>query len=201
MKVGREPEKDVDRVKKARESIGKDVALFVDANGAYNARQALEKAVQFSDFGVTWYEEPVPSSDLKGLRFIRENAPPAINITAGEYGNNLPYFEKMLDNNSVDILQADATRCGGISTFLKAGTICEAHQLLFSSHCAPALHLHAGLALPAFFTAEYFYDHARIQNMLFDGTCQPVNGGLHVDMQSPGLGLEFKCSDAKKYRI
>ena len=76
MKVGREPEKDVERVKKAREAIGKDTALFVDANGAYNARQALEKAVQFSDLGVTWFEEPVPSSDLKGLRFIREHAPP-----------------------------------------------------------------------------------------------------------------------------
>ena len=121
MKIGREPQKDVERVKKAREAIGKDCALFVDANGAYNAKQALELANKFMALDVTWLEEPVPASDLKGLHFIREHAPDKINIAAGEYGYNLPYFEQMLNAGAVDVLQADATRCGGISTFLKAG--------------------------------------------------------------------------------
>ncbi len=201
MKIGREPDKDVERVKQAREAIGKHCALFVDANGAYTAKQALEKANQFAEFGVAWFEEPRPSSDLKGLHLIRDNAPAGMNIAAGEYGYNLPYFEQMLDAGAVDVLQADATRCGGISTFLKAGHACEAHQLPFSSHCAPSLHLHPGLSLPSFFTAEYFYDHVRIENMLFDGVSQPVNGALHADMSRPGLGLEFKYNDAEKYKV
>ena len=201
MKIGREPENDVKRVKKAREAIGEKTALFVDANGAYSAKQALEMAYKFSESGVTWFEEPVPASDLKGLHFIREHAPASTNIAAGEYGYNLPYFEQMLDSGSVDILQADATRCGGISTFLKAGNVCDAHQLPFSSHCAPNLHLQPALSLPSFFTAEYFYDHVRIEGMLFDGIPQPVNGALHADMSRPGFGFEFKYKDAEKYKI
>jgi L-alanine-DL-glutamate epimerase-like enolase superfamily enzyme len=200
MKIGREPKQDLERVKKAREAIGKDCELFVDANGAYNAKQALELANKFATLNVTWFEEPVPSSYLKWLHFIRKHAPAGMNIAAGEYGYNLPYFEQMLDAGAVDILQADATRCGGISVFIKAGNTCEAHQLPFSSHCAPALHLHPGLSLDSFFTAEYFYDHARIEEMLFDGTARPVNGALHTDMSRPGLGLEFKHQDAEKYK-
>ena len=201
MKIGRVPDEDVYRVGKAREAIGREVELFVDANGAYSAKQALKMAYEFSKVGVSWFEEPRSSRDLNGLRFIREHAPDGMNIAAGEYGYNLSYFEQMLDAESVDVLQADATRCGGISTFLKAGHTCEAHQLPFSSHCAPSLHLHAGLALPSFLTAEYFYDHVRIENMLFDGVAQPVDGALHADMSRPGLGLEFKYADAKKYLV
>lgn len=201
MKVGREPEKDVFRVGKAREAIGRNVELFVDANGAYTSKQALKMAEKFGGLGVSWFEEPRPSSDLKGLHLIREHAPDGMNIAAGEYGYNLPYFEQMLNAGAVDVLQADATRCGGISTFLKAGNTSEAHQLPFSSHCAPSLHLHPGLSLPCFFTAEYFYDHVRIENMLFDGTPQPVDGALHADLSRPGLGLEFKYADAEKYKV
>ncbi len=200
MKVGREPDKDIERVKAAKESIGSDTYLFVDANGAYSTRQALEKARQFADFGVTWLEEPVPADDINGLHFIREHAPTQMNIAAGEYGYNLSYFKKMLSEGAVDVLQADATRCGGISGFLKAGHLCEAYGLPFSSHCAPALHLHAGVALRAFYLAEYFYDHVRIENLLFDGVQKPVKGALQPDMTRPGLGLEFKYADAEKYR-
>ena len=201
MKIGREPKKDVERVKKAREAIGKNCALFVDANGAYSVKQALEKAHQFAELGVSWFEEPRPSSDLKGLHFIREHSPAGMSIAAGEYGYNLPYFEQMLDAAAVDVLQADATRCGGISTFLKAGNTCEAHQLPFSSHCAPSLHLHPSLSLQSFFTAEYFYDHVRIENMLFDGVAKPIKDALHADLTRPGIGLEFKHKDAKKYKV
>lgn len=201
MKIGREPEKDVYRVKMAMEAIGKNTELFVDANGAYTVKQALEKAKEFAALGVKWFEEPVPSTDLEGLNFIRERAPAIMDIAAGEYGFTLPYFESMLAAKAVDVLQADATRCGGISTFLKAGHLCEAYQLPFSSHCAPSLHLHAGMALSNFYTAEYFHDHVRIENMLFDGVQQPEDGVLHPDLQRPGLGLEFKHQDAGKFEV
>jgi L-alanine-DL-glutamate epimerase-like enolase superfamily enzyme len=200
MKIGREPEKDVSRVKAARESIGKETQLFVDANGAYDAKQAIDKAWKFSDYGVSWFEEPVPSSDLKGLHFIRNHVPPAIKIAAGEYGYNQPYFEDMLDANAVDVLQADATRCGGISGFLKVADVCYAHQLLFSSHCAPAQHLHAALAVPEFYSAEYFHDHVRIEEMLFDGVKPPKDGALYPDLSRIGIGLIFKHKDAEKYK-
>lgn len=200
MKVGREPDKDVARAQAAKEAIGEGT-LFVDANGAYSAKQAIAMAHEFDAVGVTWFEEPVPSDDLAGLRFIREHAPRAMNITAGEYGFNLSYFERMLAAGAVDVLQADATRCGGITGFLQAATVCQAHHLPFSSHCAPALHLHPAVALPNFYIAEYFYDHVRIEKMFFEGVPEPKNGKLSPDLSRPGLGLDFKRKEAEQFKI
>lgn len=200
MKVGRKPEEDTNRVKAARSSIGPGRFLFVDANGAYTVRQALQKAEEFHESGVTWFEEPVSSDNLKGLSFLREHVPPEMNLTAGEYGYNLPYFARMIEEKSVDILQADATRCGGITGFLKVGYLCEAHQIPFSSHCAPAIHYQAALSLPSFFIAEYFHDHVRIEEEFFEGVPVPANGALTPDPDRPGLGLELKKQDVEKYR-
>jgi L-alanine-DL-glutamate epimerase-like enolase superfamily enzyme len=201
IKIGTEPGKDVERVKEARDAIGDNVKLFVDANGAYTAKQAIEKSFQFKEYNISWFEEPVTSDNLEGLQFIREHVQPEVNIAAGEYGYYLPYFYHMLKANAVDILQADATRCGGITNFLKAASLAEAQQIPFSSHCAPALHLHAAISLNNFYIAEYFYDHVRIENMLFDGVMQPKNGYISPDVTRPGIGIEFKYSDAEEYKI
>ena len=201
MKIGTEPEKDIERVKEARDAIGKNAKLFVDANGAYTIKQAIEKSFQFKEYNISWFEEPVTSDNLEGLQFIRKHIQPEVNIAAGEYGYNLPYFFHMLKANAVDVLQADATRCGGITNFLKAGALAQAQQIPFSSHCAPALHLHATISLNNFYIAEYFYDHARIENMLFDGAMQPKTGCIYPDTTRPGMGIEFKYSDAEKYKI
>ncbi len=201
MKIGARIDADVDRVKIARQAIGKNAGLFVDANGAYTARQAIEKALAFEKYQVSWFEEPVPSDDRAGLKFIREHVPGNMSIAAGEYGYNLPYFKAMLDAGAVDILQGDATRCGGISGFLKAGNLCEAYQLPYSSHCAPAQHLHAALALPSFYISEYFHDHARIEEIFFDGNPKPTDGVLRADLSKPGIGLTLKEADVEKYKI
>src|SRR5699024_3949054 len=125
MKIGRHPGKDLQRVQAVRESIGPDAELFVDANGAYSVKQAGALAKQFADEGVSWFEEPVLSDDLDGLRFIRQHRPAGMEVAAGEYGYRLSYFNDMLAAGAVDVLQADATRCGGITGFLRAGTVCD----------------------------------------------------------------------------
>jgi L-alanine-DL-glutamate epimerase-like enolase superfamily enzyme len=201
MKVGTQPEKDVERVKEAREVLDDAIQLMIDSNGAYTAKQALQIVNEAIPYNITWFEEPVSSDNLEGLNFIREHAPSQIKIAAGEYGYNLPYFNAMLQAKAVDVLQADATRCGGITGFLKAGHLAEAYQLPFSSHCAPALHLHAAICLPSFFIAEYFYDHSRIEQLLFDGVSPPNNGILKPDLSRPGFGFEFKHKDAEKYKL
>lgn len=201
MKVGRHPESDVERVHAARDAIGDHVGLLVDANGAYSIKQALRKAMEFSDYGVNWFEEPVSSDNLKGLHLIRHQSPPGMNIAAGEYGYQLPYFNQMLSAEAVDVLQADATRCGGITGFVKAAHLSEARDIPFSSHCAPAIHIQPAMSLSNFFMGEYFHDHVRIENELFDGIPDPKNGSLLPDLTRPGLGLDFRYADAEKYRI
>lgn len=199
MKIGRDPDADVARVKAAREAIGSGAALYVDANGAYSRKQALCLAERFTEFGVSWFEEPVTSDDLEGLRLMRDRAPTAMDIAAGEYGYDLVYFKRMLDAGAVDVQQADASRCAGISEFLRVGALCDAANMPMSAHTAPALHLHACCALSRLRNIEYFHDHVRIENMFFDGVIQPVNGRLTPDLSRPGMGLEFKKADATRY--
>jgi L-alanine-DL-glutamate epimerase-like enolase superfamily enzyme len=201
MKIGRDPEQDIARVCAARDAIGSDTELFVDANGAYSRKQALSMAEAFADFGVSWFEEPVSSDDLIGLRLLRDRAPPGMAIAAGEYGYDLHYFQRMLEAGAVDVLQADATRCAGITDFLKVNALCEARDMPLSSHCAPMLHLHPCCACASVRHMEYFYDHVRIATMLFDGVPAVADGKLYPDPSRPGLGLEFKNADAQRYAI
>ncbi len=203
MKLGRAPTAKVEiaRVQTAREAIGSDVQLFVDANGAYDRKTALAMAERFAEFDVRWFEEPVSSDDLEGLRLLRDRASAGMQIAAGEYGYDLYYFRRMLEAGAVDTLQADATRCLGLTGFLRAGALGEAFNVPFSFHCAPALHTAVACSLPAFIHGEYFHDHARIENLFFAGTPQPVDGCLRPDRSRPGLGLEFKRADAEKYLV
>ncbi len=201
MKIGSDPAADVERVRHARQAIGATAELFVDANGAYERKQALAKAAAFADFGVTWFEEPVSSDDLEGLRLLRDHAPPGMRIAAGEYGYDSFYFRRMLEAGAVDVLQADATRCAGITGFLTAGNLCAAFGIPFSAHTAPSLHAHAICAVPTAINVEYFFDHYRIEQMFFEGALAPVDGALWPDSSRSGFGLECKLPDMEKYKV
>lgn len=200
MKVGRDLDMDRERVAAARRAIGPVAELFVDANGAYDRKQALALAQRFAELGVVWLEEPVSSDDLDGLRLLRDRAPAGMEIAAGEYGYDPPYFQRMLAAQAVDVLQADATRCG-ITGFLQVGGICDALSMPLSAHTAPSIHVHPCCALGRLRHLEYFHDHVRIEQMLFDGVLTPENGALRPDLSRPGLGIEFKKADAARYEV
>jgi L-alanine-DL-glutamate epimerase-like enolase superfamily enzyme len=200
MKIGREPDHDPERVHAAREAIGENAQLFVDANGAYSRKQALSLAEKFTQDHVSWFEEPVSSDDLEGLRLIRDRAPAGMEIAAGEYGYDAPYFARMLQAGAVDVLQADATRCAGITGFLQAAALCEAHSMPLSAHTAPTVHMHACCAVRNARHLEYFHDHVRIERMLFDGAIDPKDGMLRPDLSRPGLGIKLRQPNAKTFR-
>ena len=201
MKIGRDPLADPRRVAEARQAIGPNVELFVDANGAYSRKQALAEAEAFAEQGVCWFEEPVSSDDLEGLRLLRDRTPPGMEIAAGEYGYDLVYFRRMLEAGAVDVLQIDATRAGGITGFLQAASLAAAFGLEVSAHCAPSLHVHPCCALANVRPLEYFHDHARIEQLLFDGALTPEAGELRYDKSRPGMGIELKRSDAERYAL
>jgi L-alanine-DL-glutamate epimerase-like enolase superfamily enzyme len=201
MKVGREPGRDAARVAVARRAIGEDAELFVDANGAYTRKQALELAQDFAASRVSWFEEPVSSDDLEGLQLVRNRAPAGMNVSAGEYGYVPVYFRRMLEAQAVDVLQADATRCCGITGFMAVAALCEAFHVPLSSHCAPCLHVAATCAARPAIHLEYFFDHARIEQLLFDGAPRLRDGKLAPDLSRPGLGFDFRKEDAECFRI
>lgn len=199
MKIGRDAQRDKDRVRVAREAIGPEVRLYVDANGAYTARQALEQSDMLARHDVRWFEEPVSSDNLEGLRFVRERAPARMEIAAGEYGYKIFDFQRMLAASAVDVLQADMTRCGGVTAFMQVAALCQAHNVPLSSHTAPALHAHLACAAIPFTEMEFFHDHVRIERMLFDGLPQLDHGDLRPDLSRPGNGLELRRADAEKF--
>lgn len=203
MKVGTDwgtrPLIDVARVRLAREAIGPEAELFVDANGAYAARQAVDLAQRFAEHQVSYFEEPVSSDHLDQLAFVRNHVPMA--VAAGEYGYDPWYFQTMLGRGAVDILQADVTRCLGVTGWMQAANLAYASSVPLSAHTAPSLHAHLGCAAPAIAHVEYFHDHARIEHMLFDGAPRPLDGCLRPDADAPGFGLELKSQDADQWRI
>ena len=201
MKVGSEPVADPARVKVAKQAIGDQAVLFVDANGAYGVQQALQLADLFAEQQVGWFEEPVSADDLAGLRATRERAPAGMEIAAGEYAYTVDYVRNMLQAQAVDVQQADVTRCGGITAFLQIAALCEAFHVDLSGHCAPALHLHVACASPRLRHLEWFHDHVRIEHMLFDGAPVPAKGSIRPDPSRPGNGLTFKHQDAARYAV
>jgi L-alanine-DL-glutamate epimerase-like enolase superfamily enzyme len=200
MKVGRDAAADRRRVALARAAIGDRVALFVDANGAYDRKRALAQADAFDAHAVSWFEEPVTSDDLDGLRLLRDRAPAGMEIAAGEYGYSPWDFRSLVAAGAVDVLQADATRCG-VTGFINASAICDAFALPLSAHTAPSVHAHLCCAASRARHVEYFHDHVRIERMLFDGVLVPEHGTLRPDATRPGLGIDLKRADAEPFAI
>ncbi len=196
---GARPEADVLRVRAARKAIGTEAELFVDANGAYTRRLAIDQAHRLAEHGVTYFEEPVPQRRLDDLKAIRAAAPMA--IAAGEYSYTREDTRDLLASGAVDIVQADATRCLGVTGWMEAATMAAGHATPFSAHTAPSLHAHLGCAAPAIAHVEWFADHVRIEPMVFDGVLSPVDGYLRPDPTAPGLGLAIRRPDVDRWRL
>ena len=200
IKVGRDPAADPTRLAAIRAVIGDDVELMADANGAFTPAPALAAAHgPYADLGVCWFEEPVSSDDPQGLRRVRDGAPPGMAIAAGEYASDVFSFRRLLDAGAVDVLQADVTRCGGVTGVMRADALAKAHNLPLSAHCAPAVSAHVFAACETAIHIEYFHDHVRVEAELFDGVPEPVQGRLVPDGQRAGLGLALKAG-ADRFR-
>ncbi len=201
IKIGTHPDQDPHRVAFARDSIGEQTELFVDANGAYSRKQALYFAEKlFDEQHVVWFEEPVSSDDLEGLHLLCHRAPAPMDIAAGEYGWDAMYLRRMMNAGAVDVIQADATRCGGVTGFMDTAALADAHPLPLSAHCGPTVHMHLACAARPLRHVEYFHDHVRIEQMFFDGfRAASSDGCMHPDFARPGLGIELKQKDAEQY--
>jgi L-alanine-DL-glutamate epimerase-like enolase superfamily enzyme len=193
--------RDVERMVLARKAIGRSAELFIDANGAYTAKQAVRtwRAAQDAGADVTWFEEPVRSDDLAGLRLVREQT--SVDVAAGEYGTDVVYFRRMCEAGAVDCLQADATRCGGYTEWLRAAAVAHSFGLEVSAHCAPNLHAHAAVAAPNLRHLEWFHDHVRIEDLLLRGALDPRGGTVTPDAARPGHGLTFDDEAAEPYVV
>ncbi len=194
---GRRVDRDLARVRLARDVIGADVELFVDANGAYQRGQAVRVGRACDELGVTWLEEPVSSDDLDGLRRVRSAV--RADVAAGEYLADGYGARRLCE--VVDCLQVDVTRCGGMTEWLRTAAVAASYGLDVSAHCAPHLHAPVAAAVPNLRHLEWFHDHVRVESLLFDGTLDPQGGVVRPDGAAPGLGLTVREPDAERFRV
>ncbi|WP_058545220.1 MULTISPECIES: enolase C-terminal domain-like protein [Pseudomonas] len=199
IKIGNQHARDLERVREARRAVGV-AELMIDANGAHTVRTAITFAHAVADEGVGWFEEPVTSDDIAGLSQVRQAMSAAglpIDIAAGEYIWCPEDAMRMLQAEAVDVLQIDATRCGGVTGWRRIAALTQAAHRVCSAHCAPALHLHLGCTTTGLEHIEWFADHARIESMFFDGAPVIQQGEIRVRTDRPGLGLELKHRDVE----
>lgn len=201
MKVGRNAAADRRRVELVAQRLPEDVQIFVDANGALDRQTALSQAQHFAAHRVTWFEEPVDAEDFAGLRMLRDQSPAGLAISAGEYGYQIAWFRRLLEAGGVDVLQADITRCAGLTGFLTVAECCVAHHLPLSSHTAPALHRHAAMACPSLLHCEWFADHVAVEKRLFHGHPIIQDGCMSIDEHLPGHGLELDEDVFESHRV
>ncbi len=174
------------------------VDVLVDANGGYAVGQARRVGRVLDDLGVVWFEEPVTSDDLDGLRSVRRAC--RCDVTAGEYAFGLTDVHRLLAEHAVDCLQLDVTRCGGYTVWRDAVGVARAHHVEVSGHCAPSLTVPVAAGDPAVRHTEWFRDHVRVETALFDPPPTPVDGAL-VPASGPGHGLILRTADADGYRV
>ena len=197
---GGNTDRDLARVALARRVVGDPVDLYVDANGGYTRKQAIRLGRHLTeDYRVSWFEEPVSSDDLDGLREVRDHCD--ADVAAGEYGYTAEYFTPMIATGAVDCLQADVTRCGGYTAWTAVANLAAANGIQISGHCAPNLHAHVGVSVTNLRHLEYFHDHTRIEDMLFDGTLSPTGGALIPAKDRPGHGMTLRSNAADCYRV
>ena len=196
---GKQEARDLARLRQTLETVGPDVEVFVDANGAYTRDQAVRLSTTFDELGVRMFEEPVSSDDLIGLEMVRNTC--RADVAAGEYGYDLAYFRHLFEAGAVDCAQVDITRCGGITELIRIARLADEYYLDVSGHGAPYEQAAAMAAVPNLRHLEWFHDHVRIEQMLFDGTRPVTEGVLPLDDEASGNGLTWRAQEASRYRV
>jgi L-alanine-DL-glutamate epimerase-like enolase superfamily enzyme len=183
---GRNPRRDVERVRKVREAVGPDIHLLVDANNAFDAATAVQLANRIREFDITLFEEPVFADDIPGLaRFKRGTDIP---LATGEHEYTKFGVRDLLLNEAADIVQVDAARAGGYTEMLKAAALTQAWNLKFAPHAMENVHLHLVAAVPNALFLERLLIFEDITSHVFKDAPVPVDGMMEVP-DLPGLGL------------
>ncbi|MGQ0604101.1 MAG: mandelate racemase/muconate lactonizing enzyme family protein, partial [Anaerolineales bacterium] len=158
MKIGGAPVKeDVERVRAVRNAVGPDVKVMVDSNLAHQTYEAIQFARQIEPLDIFWYEEPVAGDDLRGLAAVA--ATTTIPIASGENEYTPAGFRALMEANAVRIITPDAQHTG-VTGFLKAAALAQAHNLPIATHGSQDIHVHLACAVPNCLTVEYYRDNS-----------------------------------------
>jgi D-galactarolactone cycloisomerase len=211
IKIGSGTKADVERVRTAREILGEDARLMVDINGNYRPRQAIRTVNAIAEFDVMWIEEPVPPENFTGYREVKASID--VPIAAGEAHYGRFAFKRLVDGRTVDIVQPNLGRCGGLSEASRIADMATTENVAVRPHVWNSA---VGLAAAVQFAASVSdYPHTRhvpdpmmvefdrsenpLRDRILKSSFDPNGGSVDVP-QSPGLGIEVDEDAVDRYR-
>ena len=190
----------------ARDTVGPDVELMVDAGGSeqfwpHGYKWALETAKMLADYDIVWFEEALPPDDIEGFIELRRHSP--VPIATGEVLTRRQSFRPFLERQAVDIIQPDCTKCGGLTEAWRIAWMAYDHNILFVPHgWNTAIGLAADLALvasiPVARYVEYLTPSPYIEEIITEPFKVDAEGYLPIP-DRPGLGIELNREALKKY--
>lgn len=212
IKMGWRPFGRIDRktdellVRTARETVGPDVELMVDAGGSdqfwpHSYKWAVETAHMLAEYDVVWFEEALPPDDIDNYIKLREHAP--LFITAGEVLTRRQSFVPWIERRAVDIIQPDCSKVGGLSEARRIGWMAYDHNVLLVPHgwnnaVGLAADLHLVAALPVARWVEYLTPSPYIEEIVTTPFRLDSEGMLPIPTE-PGLGIELDPEGVAKY--
>lgn len=196
---GRSEREDLQRLAAVRKAVGDDVAIYVDANNGYYAKQAIYMAKEFEQFQVGWFEEPVLADDVQGLAEIRQ----AINIpvATGEHEYTKYGFKDLIARGGADIVQPDVGRVGGVTEWIKVAHLAHAFNLPVAPHAVQLVHLHLACATPNLKVVEHLGTALEGDGIWYTDIPEPEDGMWAPFPDRPGLGLELDPHAVEKWSV
>jgi len=195
-------------IRTARDTVGPEIELMVDAGGSeqfwpHGYKWALETAKMLATYQVAWFEEALPPDDLEGYIELRRHAP--LPISTGEVLTRRQSFKPYLERGAVDIIQPDCTKCGGLTEAWRIGWMAYEHNILLVPHgwntaVGLAADLHLTAALPVARYVEYLTPSPYLDLLITEPFRPDAQGYLHVPT-APGLGVELNREALKQFGV
>jgi L-alanine-DL-glutamate epimerase-like enolase superfamily enzyme len=201
--MGQSEASDIAHVRAARQGVGSDVELMVDAGLCWDTATAIRRSKQFEQFSLTWLEEPLHPDNLQG--YARLSAQSPIRIAAGEEVCDVKEFQQLMDVGGVDVAQVDVTRVGGLARSKRIGwdsyerhRLCVNHSYKTGINIAASLHFVAAVPNSHYF--EYCVEQGALRQTLTKQRFPVVDGNIAVP-EDPGLGVDLDDAVVAKYRV
>jgi L-alanine-DL-glutamate epimerase-like enolase superfamily enzyme len=200
IKVGGAPiAEDVQRIRTARETIGPDVKLLIDANCAYRWYQAVQLARQIEQYDIFWFEEPVQPDDYDGHRKLAQAT--IIPIATGENEYTRYGFRDLIKHDACAIFNADAKILGGVTEFMKVAALVQSVDLDIAPHGSQDIHVHLVAAISNGLILEFYgQSFDPMWGRIYQDTLTLNDDGTVSPPNVPGIGVEPNYDALAEYR-
>src|SRR5438067_132592 len=195
-------------VRTARDAVGPDVELMVDAGGSeqfwpHGYKWALNTARMLANYNVVWFEEALPPDDLEGYIELRRHSP--VPIATGEVLTRRQSFRPFIERGAVDIIQPDCTKCGGLTEAWRIAWMAYEHNIQWVPHgwntaIGLAADLHLSAAMPVARYVEYLTPCVYLDEIITVPFRPDAEGYLTIP-NKPGLGIELNREALKRLGV